>query len=91
MNFNLIEGLQGYIEFPIFVACLIVGWLYSHYTSADNKHIPLLVTVVGVLASILAHWGEFNLHVLLIGAISGLSSTGFHQVFKQYIEKNKGE
>ncbi len=89
MNFNIIEGLQAYVELPILLTCLIVGWLYSRYTSADNMHIPLLVTIVGVIASLIAHWGEFGLNIFLTGAISGLASTGFHQIFKQYIDNKK--
>ena len=66
-----------------------VSWLNTyllikHCTPLDNKYIPLIVAVVGLLIAVWSHWGEGITPVVLLGGMfSGLASTGFHQVFKQ--------
>lgn len=72
---------------PVIVGlCLVVGFLFKHVTSADNRFIPIVVTVIGVLLSIWISWPEITPEVILSGAVSGLASTGMHQLFKQWID-----
>lgn len=76
---------------PVIVGlCLVVGFLIKHVTSADNRFIPIVVTVLGVALSIWISWPEITPEVILSGAVSGLASTGMHQLFKQWID-NGGE
>ena len=69
----------------IMVACLIVGYIVKKWSpDVDNKWIPTIVTILGlVLAGITTGW---TVQSLVSGALSGLASTGLHQVFKQIIE-----
>lgn len=76
---------------PVIVGlCLVVGFLIKHVTSADNRFIPIVVAVLGVALSIWISWPEITPEVILSGAVSGLASTGMHQLFKQWID-NGGE
>lgn len=82
------ENLNQYL-IPVIVAlCLIVGYIIKHWIhDADNRIIPTVVTLVGIAAAVAMNWGAVNLEVLVGGALSGLASTGLHQVFKQWIDK----
>lgn len=72
---------------PVIVGiCLVVGYLVKHMTAADNKIIPVIVTVLGVALAIWINWPEITPEVILAGAVSGLASTGMHQMFKQWID-----
>lgn len=77
---------------PVIVGlCLVVGFLIKHVTSADNRFIPIVVTVLGVALSIWISWPEITPEVILGGAVSGLASTGMHQLFKQWIDNGGKE
>ena len=72
---------------PVIVGlCLVVGYLIKHMTSADNKIIPVIVTTLGVALAIWISWPNISPEVILGGAVSGLASTGMHQMFKQWID-----
>lgn len=75
---------------PIVVGiCLCVGYVIKKWINdVDNKYIPTIVGILGVfLSSWISGW-KIDPQILLSGMISGLSSTGLHQLFKQYIEKD---
>ena len=77
---------------PVIVGlCLVIGFLIKHVTSADNRFIPIVVTVLGVALSIWISWPEITPEVILSGAVSGLASTGMHQIFKQWIDNGGGQ
>ena len=91
MNLEFITNL--YIPLVIAV-CLVVGYLMKKFLPADNKYIPLTVTALGaILGCINAH--AITLVAIASGMISGLASTGLHQIFKQILKlentENKGE
>lgn len=69
----------------ILVACLVVGYIFHQWIpDVENKWIPTVVTVLGiVLAGVTTGW---TVPSLVAGAVSGLASTGLHQLFKQLIE-----
>ena len=82
------EFLNDYM-LPIVVGiCLCVGYIVKKWIKdLDNKYIPTIVAVLGVfLATWISEW-QITPQVILSGLVSGLASTGFHQLFKQYIEK----
>ena len=81
------EMFSTYIVPVIVGICLVVGYLIKHMTSADNKIIPVVVTVLGVALGIWINWPGITPEVLLAGVVSGLASTGMHQLFKQWIDK----
>ena len=72
---------------PVIVGiCLILGYLIKHFTGADNRLIPTVVTVLGVVLAVWMNWPAVTPEVILSGAVSGLASTGMHQLLKQWIE-----
>ena len=82
------EFLNDYM-LPIVVGiCLCVGYIVKKWIKdLDNKYIPTIVAILGVfLATWISEW-QITPQVILSGLVSGLASTGFHQLFKQYIEK----
>lgn len=71
---------------PIIVlACLIIGYIIKKWVKdVENKWIPTIVTIVGIiLGGIIDGW---TIEPLVAGAVSGLASTGLHQLFSQIIE-----
>jgi hypothetical protein len=69
----------------IIVACLVVGYIFKKWINdVDNKWIPTIVTIFGlVLGGVINGW---TVPSLIAGAVSGLASTGLHQLFSQIIE-----
>lgn len=78
-----IQVLQTYLA-PIIVGiCFCIGYILKNsFSKLPNKYIPAIMGVLGVA---LAVWieGQFTAQVLLMGLISGLASTGSHQLFSQ--------
>ena len=69
----------------ILVACLVVGFVTKKWIhDVENKWIPTIVTVLGAVIGVLIN--GLNLEAIVAGAVTGLASTGLHQLFKQLIE-----
>lgn len=83
------ELLNDLLQPLTVVGCLIFGYVMKHYIPTDNKHIPATLAVVGILISVALN-GYVSTEVTLIGgALSGLASTGLHQAFKNFINKDE--
>lgn len=68
----------------IIVFSLVVGFILKKWLPTDNKYIPtILVILGGILGSIL---NGVNVESITAGMLSGLSSTGLHQLFSQYLK-----
>ena len=80
--------IQLYVPI-IVVACLVVGYIVKKWVAdVDDKYIPTIVTVLGaILGGLTLGW---TLQSIVAGAVSGLASTGLHQLFKQLIENGSG-
>jgi len=81
------EFLNEYMLPVVLGICLCVGYVIKQWLAdVDNKYIPTVVALFGVFLS--AWISEWNVtpEVILSGLISGLASTGMHQLFKQFIE-----
>ena len=79
------EFLTEYFIPIVLVACLVVGCLMKQFMPADNKWIPLAVTILGAVLGCIANKG-IGLEAIVAGGVSGLASTGLHQLFKQFID-----
>lgn len=87
-----IEFLTDYMIPVIVGICLVAGYIVKHWIKdVDNKIIPTLCAVLGVVLAVWISWGNITPEVILSGLISGLASTGLHQAFKQLISKKEGE
>ena len=83
------DFLQNYMMPVVVGICLCVGFVLKKWVKdVDNKYIPTICALLGV---IIAAWIQGSMRtpeVVLSALISGLASTGLHQVFKQYLEKD---
>lgn len=86
------EFLNDFTIPVIIGVCLCVGYIVKHWIKdINNKIIPTLCAVLGVLMAVWVNWGNITPEVILSGLVSGLASTGLHQAFTQFITKNKEE
>lgn len=67
--------------------CLCAGYIMKQWIKdVENKYIPTLCALLGMVCSMWLREWNISPQVILSGLISGLASTGMHQLFKQYIE-----
>ena len=83
--------VSNYLVVAVILVCCCIGYVIK--TSLDfipNKYIPLIMACIGVVLNYFIV-GYFNVNVLLGGMLSGLSSVGLHQAFKNLIENQEGD
>ena len=81
------EFLSNYIVPVIVAACLLLGFVVKQWVKdVDNKWIPTIVAIAGALLAVWINWDNVTLEAIVGGAVSGLASTGLHQLFKQWID-----
>ena len=75
----------------ILVACLVVGYIVKRWIDdVEDKWIPTIVTALGAALGIIIN--GLGIEPIVAGAVTGLASTGLHQLFKQLIEgRNNSE
>ncbi len=81
------EIFNDYIIVVILGICLCSGYIIKNsLTMIDNKYIPLIMGVLGVVLSIINAMSTKNiisLDVILQGLVSGLASTGMHEMIRR--------
>lgn len=82
--------LTNYITIlPITIICLLIGMGLKQINKIPNKFIPVIVGFIGGLIAIPAMYimkdfpANDVITAISIGIMSGLSSTGVHQIYKQ--------
>lgn len=86
---DLLQFVQDYYMPIIILACLCIGYIIKHLDWIPDKFIPLIMGCLGVGFAFLAK--GFSFEIFVGGLFSGLASTGFHQLFKQLIEKKSND
>lgn len=83
------EFLNDYVVLAVMGICLCVGCVIKNLIPTDkiNRFIPLIMALLGIGINIWLNGFAVTPEILLAGMVSGLASTGLHQVFKQFIEK----
>lgn len=83
------EFLNDFMIPIIMGICLCVGYVIKKWVAdVDNKLIPTILAILGIILSMwISNW-NITPEVILSGMVSGLASTGLHQAFKQFIDKN---
>ena len=82
------EFLNEFMLPVVLGICLCMGYVIKQWIKdVDNKYIPTICAVLGIFLATWINGWIITPQILLSGAVSGLSSTGLHQVFKQYLEK----
>ena len=84
------EFLNDYLILLVVGICLCVGYVVKHVVPSDgvNRFIPLIMAVLGVLINTWLNGWTITPEVLLGGLASGLASTGMHQLFTQFINRD---
>lgn len=78
---------NAYMSVPIVAVCFVVGYVIKNSTifgKLPNNNIPLIVTVIGAIFGLLMV--SLTPEGLIVGAVSGLASTGIHQMSCQFAE-----
>lgn len=84
------EFLNDFMVPVIMGICLCMGYIVKRWVKdLDNKFIPTLCAVLGVLLALWMNWGNITPEVILQGLASGLASTGLHQAFTQMLHKGE--
>lgn len=84
------EFLNTYVIHEIMALCLVLGFIIKLWIKdVDNRWIPTIVAVVGAGAAILMNLDAVTIDVIVGGAVSGLASTGLHQMVKQWMSGAK--
>ena len=81
-------NLTEYFVLVVMVACLVVGYIIKHATFfkwIPNNDIPVVLAVLGSIVNVFV--SGLSVDSVVYGALMGLASTGLHQSFKQFIEK----
>lgn len=90
MNFT--ELFTNHFVAVVMVACLIIGYIIKHATflkKIPNNDIPGILAVIGALLNpVVSGW---SIESVVYGALMGLASTGFHQLFAQWVEGKKND
>lgn len=74
----------------IVVACVLVGYIIKTtppFAKVANTYIPLIVTLLGAVLGALIN--GVSIEAIVYGAVSGLASTGLHQLFAQVLNIEK--
>ena len=81
------ENFNSYLIPAIVGICLVIGYIAKHWIKdVDNKIIPTALAIIGAVLAAAMHRDDITLEILLGGALSGLASTGLHQMFKQWLD-----
>lgn len=69
----------------VLVVCLCVGFIMKKFLPTDNKWIPTTMMILGAVLGCIANQG-ITLEFIGAGMVTGLASTGLHQMFAQLIK-----
>jgi hypothetical protein len=84
------EFLNEFMMPVVLGICLVIGWIVKKWIAdIDNKYIPTIVTILGAILAVWFNSWVVTPEIILSGLITGAASTGMHQLFTQFIEKNK--
>lgn len=81
--FDPIEIIQQYALVPVTLACLLIGWLLKHIvTSLDNKWIPLILAMVGIVGVLWMNTWALTPANFLSGLCSAALAVWIHNNYK---------
>lgn len=80
----LLDGhnISGFLNVSVVLTCFIFGFVIKNYTKISNRFIPLIMLIVGTIANPLINQ-SFEFNTFLVGAISGLASTGTYELISK--------
>ena len=87
------EIFQKYLIVVVVGICLCVGYSIKHVAGKKKitKWIPGIVAVLGVFLNIWVSGWKISPDIVLGGMISGLASTGMHEMLRNFIRREEKE
>ena len=87
------EFLNEYISMLVVAFCACVGYGIKHWIPNEkvNKFIPTILGLLGIVINLWINAWAFTPEIVLIGMLSGLASTGAHQMITKLIEALSGK
>ena len=84
------DFMNNYLVLIVIGICLCVGYVLKNLipTEKIDRFIPLIMAVLGLALNAWLNGFAITPEVILGGLVSGLASTGMHQAFKQFINKD---
>lgn len=76
------DVMMAMIDAAVFVICAVVGCIMKRHMPTDNKWIPTVLPVLGMILCCLAN-KEVSVAVIASGILSGWAATGAHQAITQ--------
>lgn len=88
MSFEGVTDLMvGMFKPVVLIFCLCIGYILKHWIKdVSNKWIPTILAILGGITACLLD-NSVDFYSFISGVLTGLASIGFHQLFKQFIEK----
>lgn len=81
-----ISMINSYFIPAVVVLCLCCGYILRNFMPTDNKWIPTILFVIGVISGVIC--SGFCYDAVVSGAVSGLAAVGLNQAFKQALGLN---
>lgn len=81
-----ISIVNDYFVPAVVVMCLCIGYIMRNWMPTDNKWIPTVLFVVGIICGVVVDGLTFT--AVVSGAVSGLAAVGLNQAFKQALGLN---
>ena len=73
----------------VMLFCLAIGYIIkTSVPKIDNKYIPLIIALVGIIVAVF-NSQNIDFNIVLGGLITGLASTGLYEAFRNLIQNNK--
>lgn len=94
---DILTMITDLIEPTTLICCLCVGYAIKHIQALEaysNEFIPLTMLLLGaVVSSIVAYFNGVGVtpDVIVQGMVTGIASTGLHQLFTRTIQGLSGE
>lgn len=74
----------------VMVACLVIGYIIKTALNfIPNKYIPTILAVSGAAINVAV--SGVTIEAVVYGALMGLASTGFYEMFRNFVEGRKGD
>lgn len=81
------EVLSQYVVLIVMAICLAIGYIIKHFLPMENKWIPLIMGIVGILLNTWVNSWAFTPDILLGGLASGLAATGAFELVRNVTKK----
>ena len=80
---------MSFINGGVMLFCLAIGYIIkTSVPKIDNKYIPLIMALVGIIVAVF-NSQNIDFNIVLGGLITGLASTGLYEAFRNLIQNNK--